>query len=701
MKKRIIIIVVLILGFTTAKAQVAINTTGAAGNASAILDIQSDTAGILIPRMTAAQRDAITSPAKGLLVYVNDDSAFYYYTQTRWIPISTVTKINDLEDAKSDDDGSFNGSSIFLGTSAGLNDDGSNNKNIGIGYLVLSSNTTGESNVAIGYECGKYNTNGSNNTALGYWSLHNNQTGSNNTCMGNHTLYNNTTGYSNVAIGAAALFSIEDRNNLVAIGDSALYHNGTGASLSTHAKNNTALGSKSLFENTTGYSNSAVGFHSLYGNTTGYRNTATGSEALYSNSDGDYNAAYGYQALFHNSAGNNNVVSGTYALYNNTSGSGNTSMGRSSMYYNETGNYNVAVGVRALYRNVANSGQVAIGDSALFNSGISSAVAWENTAVGKKSLYFNTSGDYNTATGNEALYENVSGGSNSAFGRFALHSNSTGNHNTAMGSLALYSNVSSGSNSAFGYMALYSTTGEKNTAVGDEAGYSCTGNSNVFLGYQAGYNYSGNNSLYIDNDNNTIPLIYGDFSSRRVAFGTTSPDATVDIRSSTGEDALRVRVGGTTKLRVHANGSVSVGTSSEGPANGLESLGNIEPNTNKGADLGTDTKAWDDIYYDDAHNVSASMFPERNPSEEIINYPLSGKSTAIVNSGLKQSKIKADPSSLPPGLSDDNSLLIDEITMYNYKANYEQQLQINELKTLVKKQEEQIKELLKLLGKDK
>jgi hypothetical protein len=42
---------------------------GGAANASAVLDIQSTTKGALIPRMTTTQRDAIGSPAVGLLVY--------------------------------------------------------------------------------------------------------------------------------------------------------------------------------------------------------------------------------------------------------------------------------------------------------------------------------------------------------------------------------------------------------------------------------------------------------------------------------------------------------------------------------------------------------------------------------------------------------------------------------------------------------
>jgi len=51
-------------------AQVGIGTT--TPDASSALDITSTTKGLLIPRMTAAQRDAITSPAQGLIIFCSD-----------------------------------------------------------------------------------------------------------------------------------------------------------------------------------------------------------------------------------------------------------------------------------------------------------------------------------------------------------------------------------------------------------------------------------------------------------------------------------------------------------------------------------------------------------------------------------------------------------------------------------------------------
>ncbi len=69
----------------TSAQNVAINNTGSAGDGSAMLDVESSTKGVLVPRMTAAQRIAIGSPAEGLLVYQNDgDAGFYFYNGSAW-----------------------------------------------------------------------------------------------------------------------------------------------------------------------------------------------------------------------------------------------------------------------------------------------------------------------------------------------------------------------------------------------------------------------------------------------------------------------------------------------------------------------------------------------------------------------------------------------------------------------------------------
>ena len=60
-------------------AQIAINTDGSSPDNSAMLDVKSTEKGILIVRMTEADRNAISSPATGLLVFQIDETAGFYF----------------------------------------------------------------------------------------------------------------------------------------------------------------------------------------------------------------------------------------------------------------------------------------------------------------------------------------------------------------------------------------------------------------------------------------------------------------------------------------------------------------------------------------------------------------------------------------------------------------------------------------------
>ena len=78
-------------------AQVGIGTTSP--GSSAALDIVSTDKGLLIPRMTTTQRQAITSPQTGLQVYDTTTNTIWLYNGTAWVnesSIATATDVNVL-----------------------------------------------------------------------------------------------------------------------------------------------------------------------------------------------------------------------------------------------------------------------------------------------------------------------------------------------------------------------------------------------------------------------------------------------------------------------------------------------------------------------------------------------------------------------------------------------------------------------------
>jgi hypothetical protein len=63
--------------------------------ASSVLDIQSTNRGLLIPRMTTTERNAITNPANGLIIYNTATSQFNFYStaSNSWIEFASTTNL--------------------------------------------------------------------------------------------------------------------------------------------------------------------------------------------------------------------------------------------------------------------------------------------------------------------------------------------------------------------------------------------------------------------------------------------------------------------------------------------------------------------------------------------------------------------------------------------------------------------------------
>ena len=257
--KKLFLLIALFLGIDL-YSQVAINTDGTSPDASAMLDVKSTTGGLLIPRMSFTQRNAIASPATGLLVYqTNNSPGFYYNAGTpaspSWVYVGSgfgwsltgnagTSSPNNFIGTTDDVPLNFRINSAFAGRIERAQ------HNLSLGYLALAQNTTG-----------------TNSTALGYSALYNNKANSRSTAMGFYAMFyadDRTSGREtfNTAIGCEAL-------------------RGSSTPADNTGQYNTAVGDQALFSNTSGNGNIAMGYLPLFCKNTGRMNFAFGYCTIY------------------------------------------------------------------------------------------------------------------------------------------------------------------------------------------------------------------------------------------------------------------------------------------------------------------------------------------------------------------------------------------------------------------------------------
>lgn len=359
-------------------------------------------------------------------------------------------------------------------------------------------------------------------------------------------------------------------------------------------KDNYLIGYEAGKSITTGTYNSFLGYQSGMSNNVGSWNTFLGYQAGLNNTGSD-NTFIGYQAgLMHQDRGGNvyigskagkeapngeqNIFIGESAGYKNN-GSKNIGLGFEAGYNTTTGSRNIFIGVEAGRNNNTGNNNIVLGEKA----GYSLTSGSDNTLIGTLAGYNHTSQQYNVMIGTAAGYNLNSTGWNGSFNTFvginAGYKIQSSKENVFLGTNAGYMLESGNSNTIVGIDAGrggnddpnnyhgYSTF--RNTFLGCQAGRNLlTGNDNVFIGYQAGYSETNTTGkLYIANSGSNPPLIYGDFTSKKLGINTKTLTSTLNV----GGD-LTV-TGGITASTVSANLTGNVTGDVTGNVSG--SAGNI------------------------------------------------------------------------------------------------------------------------------
>lgn len=409
MKK--ILTLLLLITVTSSFSQVGINTT--TPDASSMLDISSTDKGILIPRMTQAQRVAIATPATSLLIYQTDGTTgFWFYNGTTWVNLNSSSGefksisglVQNTTSTAADD---FVFGSTSLANIAGTNDD----------YRMFYDKSKGafRAGDVTGTQWDDVNV-GNNSTAFGYNTT---ASGGFSTAIGNQTIASGAgsvaSGFKSIASGdtSTAIGSVTIASGIVA---TAMGAGGTASGFAS-----TVMGTQ-----TTASANNSTAM--------GYQTTASGGSSIamgaITTASGDSSIAMGSSTV---ALGNSSTALGT----NNTAPSfGETVLGAFATTYTpvsatainsndrifSVGN-GTSTAARSNAMTIFKNGNFLVGSTSLSN------ISGANDDI---RMFFNKSnGAFRAGGVLSTEWDDVNvGGASTAFG---LNTKASGNTSTAMG----------------------------------------------------------------------------------------------------------------------------------------------------------------------------------------------------------------------------------------------------------------------------
>ncbi len=507
-------------------------------NGSAVLELYSKSRGLLIPRMTTAQRTGITSPVAGLMVYDTDEGDYYIYTTSGWqlmqegfwlynsstktiyladnnakVGIGTSTPTARLEvhaDASaSRSDPLFevkntkgqtvfavydNGVRIYIdtteakaGSPGGFAIRGMAGTKATRDYMWVTPDSIRfyiDTAAVTAGSPGGFAIKGIADAAKG---------------LGNEEYLrvtrDSTRVYVNTAqtkAGSPGGFAIKGLAGTKGINDTRFLH---------LVPENYFIGHQSGINITSGRYNSILGYQAGKELTKGCNNTFLGYQAGLNDTTGTDNTFIGYQAGLSNTSGEQNIFIGKNAGASTLEGNANILIGNNVADSTTfIGSCNILMGINtACNPNFLGTANVMIGNDVDVNAGSNT----RNVFIGDQVAQGNTTGSYNVYIGARSGMGTDTANNNIFLGYESGFKNAYGSYNLFLGYRSGHENIKGTNNMFIGYEAGFSdTSGSFNTFIGYQAGFSNeNGDYNLFLGYKSGYsNTSGTNNMFIGTD---------------------------------------------------------------------------------------------------------------------------------------------------------------------------------------------------------